>query len=222
MPNYSQTLSLDLVEQFRGQPNIDALVEVLAKQLSDVFEFYKQLRFSRWLESSEGKQLDGIGDIVCLTRAQAAVLSGKQMYVMEDEDYRNFLAYKIMLNTTHTTYPDIISSIRMFYDKPLYYSEDLDKPATIIFTAEAIKSTEEAEKLSWIPVVKAAGVGWLWRIRATPAELPLYAGCGVHTCKHVVISGTAPEPEYVYLVDENGNVLCDENNVPYIDEEDNL
>lgn len=48
----------------------------------------------------------------------------------------------------------------------------------------------------------------------------LYSGCGVFRCNRVTIDcGTLPA-EVTYLVDENGDILADENNSRYIDDEE--
>ena len=43
MVDYISVLKEDLVEQFRGKPNIEALVEVIGIELQQVADFYEQL-----------------------------------------------------------------------------------------------------------------------------------------------------------------------------------
>ncbi len=47
----------------------------------------------------------------------------------------------------------------MFWDKPLYYSEDPEIPATMLFETSMLRPEDHAEKLLTIPYIKAAGVG---------------------------------------------------------------
>lgn len=47
MADYVATLKNDLVEQFRGKANIEALMEVIGAQLQQVYDFYDQLRQDR-------------------------------------------------------------------------------------------------------------------------------------------------------------------------------
>lgn len=44
--DYRQSVEKDTLEQFRGQPNIQVLHEVFAKQLQDVYDFFMQLKLS--------------------------------------------------------------------------------------------------------------------------------------------------------------------------------
>ena len=47
MADYVATLKNDLVEQFRGKANIEALMEVIGAELQQVYDFYDQLRQDR-------------------------------------------------------------------------------------------------------------------------------------------------------------------------------
>ena len=76
MADYVATLKNDLVEQFRGKANIEALMEVIGAQLQQVYDFYDQLRQDRGVHTADGKQLDGVGDIVVMTRMEAGKLAG--------------------------------------------------------------------------------------------------------------------------------------------------
>lgn len=160
MVDFTEKLRVDLVEQFREQPNIEALAAVIARQLQDVFTFYEQLLLERDVYSAVGKQLDGIGDIVDLSRKEAGVLAGDPIpyEIIDDEKYRKFLIYKILKNTTHTTYPDIIKAFKMFWDRPLYYTEDPEQPATMIFDTGEMEGTVDTSPLFDTPLIRAAGV----------------------------------------------------------------
>ena len=98
MADYVATLKNDLVEQFRGKANIEALMEVIGAQLQQVYDFYDQLRQDRGVHTAVGKQLDGVGDIVVMTRMEAGKLAGDPIpfEVIDDETYRRYLIYKIL------------------------------------------------------------------------------------------------------------------------------
>ena len=61
MADFVTKLKQDLVEQFRGKANIEALMEVVGIELQEVFDFYEQLRTQRSVDTAVGKQLDGVG-----------------------------------------------------------------------------------------------------------------------------------------------------------------
>jgi hypothetical protein len=151
----------DLLEQFRGKANIEVLNSALARQLIEVYEFYVQLGVMRELKNAEGAQLDGIGDIVVLSRFDALVLANSvgQQTEMDDDDYRNYLLWKIMLNTSNATHKDVYTAIKRFWDKsPLYYAEYPEHPATIFFSTPEMSTTDDLSALFIAPRIKAAGV----------------------------------------------------------------
>lgn len=164
MADYVVDLKKDLVEQFRGKVNITALVEVIGEQFQQVYDFYDQLRKDRDVYTAVGKNLDGVGDIAVLTRMEAAQIAGETIpfQVLDDEKYRRYLIYKILKNTCDCTYPDIIKAFRMFWDKPLYYTEDPQYPATMIFDTGEMNSTKDdvidTTPLFETPLLRAAGI----------------------------------------------------------------
>ena len=160
MADYVATLKNDLVEQFRGKANIEALMEVIGAELQQVYDFYDQLQQDRGVHTAVGKQLDGVGDIVAMTRMEAGKLAGDPIpfEVIGDETYRRYLIYKILKNTCDCTYPDIIKAFRMFWDRPLYYKEDPAEPATMIFDTGEMDGTVDTTPLFTTPLLRAAGV----------------------------------------------------------------
>ena len=161
MPDYVELLRGDLVAQFKEKPVIDALVSAIGEQLNDVRRFYEDLRDRRGLQTSMGQQLDGVGDIVVLSRLEAGALAciNESVYVLDDESYRRYLIFKVWKNTNNCTYHDVIKALRMFWPKPLYYREDPAEPATIVFDTDMLSPEDDVPKLLNAPLIKAAGVG---------------------------------------------------------------
>lgn len=161
MADFIQKLRDDLVEQFRGQPNIEAVIYAVGRQLQEVSDFYDALRTQRSIEKAVGAQLDGAGDIVVLSRAEAGQLASitSPGEAVTDETYRRYITYKVLKNTNICTYWDIIRAFQMFWDRPLYYSEDPETPATMIFKTGVLPPGAAPENLLKAPIIKAAGVG---------------------------------------------------------------
>lgn len=161
MPDYVELLRGDLVDQFKEKPVIDALVSAIGEQLNDVRQFYEDLRDRRGLQTSMGQQLDGVGDIVVLSRLDAGALAciNESVYVLDDESYRRYLIFKVWKNTNNCTYHDVIKALRMFWPKPLYYREDPAEPATMVFETDMLSPEDDVPKLLNAPLIKAAGVG---------------------------------------------------------------
>lgn len=160
MVDYVELLREDLVDQFKEKPVIDALMEAIGTQLNDVRQFYEDLRDKRGIQTSEGKQLDGAGDIVVLSRMEAGALAciNKSVFVLDDESYRRYLIFKVWKNTNNCTYYDIIKALRMFWERPLYYRETPDEPATMVFDTDTLTPDVDVQKLLNAPLIKAAGV----------------------------------------------------------------
>lgn len=163
MVDFTEKLKSDLLSQFVGKPNLNAIMNAFGNQLSDVYQFYSQLQTMRSVTTAIGQQLDGIGDIVDLSRLEAGALSTLTNMenvgnILDDENFRTFLFYKIWKNTNVCTYPDIIKSFQMFWDLPLYYSESPDEPATMILSSDILMPEDNAYKLLTAPIIKAAGV----------------------------------------------------------------
>lgn len=161
MVDYREELVRDLVEQFKGKPIIEALVETIGEQLNEVRDFFEALRTERSVKTAVGKQLDGVGDIVCLDRYEATELAcaKESAFSLDDEVYREYLIYKIWKNTNICTYYDILKALRMFWDKPLYYTEDPAFPATILWEVPTERDGGDPYIVNRFPIVRSAGVG---------------------------------------------------------------
>ena len=149
----------DIPMQFKEQKKIKILHDAFARQLQEAKDFLLSLDINRRIETAEGEQLDRIGDIVCLTRAQAGLYTGNPIpvNVLDDKTYRKFLKYKILLNTSYCTYDELIKGLNYFFiDYNIYYMEDPDWPATIVFKVPS----EVGSVLTETPIIKAAGVGY--------------------------------------------------------------
>lgn len=184
MADYVELLKKDLIEQFKGKANIEGLMEAVGKQLQDVYVFFEQLRDERDIKTALGKQLDGIGDIVVLTRADAGKLLGDPIPfdILEDDIYRKYLIYKVLKNTCNCTYPDIIRAFKMFWDRPLYYSEDPEQPATMIFDTGEMEGLVDTTPLFLTPLIRAAGITLKLYARTStsmePSVLNMFSGLG--------------------------------------------
>lgn len=182
--DYLRKMQSDMLEQFQGKPNAEVLIEALARQLQEVYQFFVDLRDKRSLETAVGVQLDRIGDIVVLSRAEAARLIdfAENCDVMNDELYREYLRYKVHVNTNIGTYRDVHKALRMFWStSPLYYSEKANSPATMFFTTPVNDPEAMTDMLAKIPVIKPAGVALkiLAVAEVRPVSVDVYAGIAI-------------------------------------------
>jgi len=172
--DYLKKLQDDLIEQFKGKPNIEVFQKALARQLEELYGFYYQLNDMRWLQNAEGAQLDGIGNIVDLSRMAALVWSNMagQIMPMEDDLYRKFLRFKVFLNTSEGTYREIVRTFQMFWaDTLILYEERPDVPATMFWTLEGVDPFATDNRVLDIAArVKAAGVALRFAFRGYEYE----------------------------------------------------
>lgn len=191
------SLNKDLPYQFCGKRNIEAICSAFDKQIKEVFGIFESLMLERSLDTAVGKQLDLAGDIVGLTRAEGALLSGKEIIfeVLDDERYRSYLKYKAYRNSNNCTYDDVINQLRMVLgEEEFSYAEDPDYPATILLSLNL--NGKSAVSLVNVPTIAPAGVSVLYdnkfttTITVSSEELkiaravPMY--CGTFLC------GTGP------------------------------
>lgn len=120
-----------LPEQFKNKHNIEVLIKAFAEELEEVEKAFQELEALRSIRTAFGKQLDGIGEIVNLTRAESTAYAGVVDFdVLDDERYRLFLMYKALRNANACTYPELMEICRLLYNaKLLYYKEFDDHPA---------------------------------------------------------------------------------------------
>lgn len=214
MVDYIERLRSDLAEQFKNKPIIDALIEAIGEQLTDISIFFEELKTLRWLQTAEGKQLDGIGNIVVLSRKEAGELASfsRNDYVIDDEQYKTYLIYKIWKNTCVCTYRDIIKAFKMFWDKPLYYSESIDEPATMRFETDNLRPEDDASKILNAPFVKPAGV----RIHITAKTVNPMMGTSVQV-KTLIGRGAMitvlPEIEIGIALDDTAEIIPASQNI---------
>lgn len=219
MPDYIEKLKSDLIEQFRGKPNIESLVEAIGQQLNELADFYQQLVDERSVAKAEGVQLDGVGDIVVLTRSEADALvrnGAPLLSELDDETYRQRILFKILKNTCDCTYSDIRKAIEMMWTGPtLRYVEDPAHPATLVFEFDASPDLTESEMS--IPFIKAGGVGLIMQMQKKD-QLTMYYGLPIYKVTTTEIDCLVPvlvaedyfteELEYI-LTDETGAWLVE-------------
>ena len=105
--------------QFRSKPKIEAILKAIEEELNELDEARSQLETLLYIEMAEGINLDRIGEIVVLSRADAGLLAAQagnlDFDVIDDARYRKYLKYKILANTSNATYKDIITAVKMIW-----------------------------------------------------------------------------------------------------------
>lgn len=151
----------DMPQQFLGKKNIEVLVAAFSRQLQEIRQVFDDMNTKVDLDTAVGQNLDYVGTIIPLSRKEAGELAGINDTdpVISDERYRQFLRYKLLVNTNECTYYDLMEGLALLWDvSPIYYIEDPAFPATIILTMPFLKPGGEVVTLGEVPMVKPAGV----------------------------------------------------------------
>lgn len=190
----------DMPQQFLGKARIEALIEAFSKQMQELDAVFRDLETLTDLDTAAGQNLDYVGTIIPLSRKEAGLLAGMNVEdpVISDERYRQFLRYKLLLNTNDCTYYDLMDGLALLWDvSPIYYIEDPDMPATIILTMPFLKPGGEVVRVGEVPMVKPAGVRieFEYQIKVVVETLVRWIGaayelwlCGTFKC------GEKPRP----------------------------
>ena len=228
----------DFPQQFLGQPRIETLVSAFARQLQEVERVFSDINEKTGLETATGQNLDYVGTVIPLTRKEAAILAGAvrqnlSTVMSDDEAYRKLLKYQRLVNTNECTYYDLMEGASFLLDTettPIHYSENPDKPATIILSSSSLTFEDGFDDLLHVAFIRPAGVGVEWHIDLSrdclraPLRIAPVTG-------DVYIRLTIPAPstdniyEHMLFVMDNGDVYeyAGEGNTSYeLDADGNL
>lgn len=134
---YQRMLSRVLA-QYQNTPILDAILYAIYGELDEVEKVQHDLKYKRWINTGEGVQLDGIGEIVDRSRiienvvsvpffgfkyqygtqgfGQARFRGSGESYMSSttllDEEYRKILWLKVFKNRTNSTTEETISAFK--------------------------------------------------------------------------------------------------------------
>lgn len=172
--------------QFAGKPKLEALVKALLQPAQGIQGALRDLFDKRWLDQAEGEQLDGIGEIVGLSRViDEAILTKffgfagqpsiggfgeariRRAYenplvgstTLQDPEYRKLLYWKIALNNGHGTAPEIVAALKPIFGVNRVIVKNAGNAKIRIWISKIPGPSDVlmANPYRWVP--KAAGVG---------------------------------------------------------------
>lgn len=169
----------ELPAQFQDHINIDAIIDAVGGQLTELEDAYEGVRDRTDILTATGKNLDYIGDIVGISRNEAySLLEITNIDTLTDDVYRSVLYFQILKNNSDSTYENLMKGLHLLWgDKALIrYSEnpvtelyngkawnDLD-PATIKINIDDIESDEPDPTMIKPMVIRAGGVKMLYEV----------------------------------------------------------
>lgn len=137
MTDHAQAMLDRMLSQFDGKENLTKLVTIMGNRFNVLEQVFADLRDSRWIETAEGTQLDGCGEIVAQDRlisyaialpffgfesqssgrgfGKARMRHSGETYLssakLGDAEYRKMLKAKVFKNTSTGTAEEVITSI---------------------------------------------------------------------------------------------------------------
>lgn len=138
-----------LLMQFGNSPLLQGLLDAFGAELDELEQAFADLREKRWIDTGEGQQLDGCGEIVIQPRrinkaiaiaffgfqgqtgatgfGQGRIRKNREAYlstaVLADPEYRQILWAKVAKNTTDGSTESIIASLRRLYGARIILEE---------------------------------------------------------------------------------------------------
>lgn len=99
MSDFTDTYLDKLAFQFSDSVNLQALIEAFLTEFEELNTAMIAVRDERYIDTAEGVQLDGIGEIVGISRP----------YNYDDDDYRFLIRVQVMINNTNSTAEDTLN-----------------------------------------------------------------------------------------------------------------
>lgn len=125
-----QTIAVDrLTGQFADSPKLRALVAAIVSSLAELEVVADDVKAKRWIDTAEGRQLDGCGAIV-----------GEARNGRDDETYRTAIKFRVFANTSLATPSDLIQAVKFLTDPTDCQYLEMYPATAILFTNGAFVS----------------------------------------------------------------------------------
>ena len=174
--DYSKIGEGNLLLQFAYFEKVKLLLRALLNPFSGAQASLQQLLTERHLDKAKGKQLDGIGDILGLSRSYVTIIDNNWWFgfrgqslakpfkqapirddnyyltssntkFMSDDYYRRLLRWKIIKNNSHGTVEDIIRAYQAIFQPSKVEVREVDVgKIEVIITRRLEKELEGVEK----------------------------------------------------------------------------
>lgn len=173
--------------QFHSSPYILAILEALQSEVDELHSVYSDLKTKRWINTSEGYNLDVCGEIANQSRViqkaiaipyfgfegqygttgfgQARLRLDREKYldssVLADAEYRKIIWARIAKNTTKGKPEDMINSLYNIFNAKIILTEL--GGAKIAISVGRILTEQEILLANAVDLfIKPAGVGFAW------------------------------------------------------------
>lgn len=185
MTDHAQAMIDRLLAQFDGSKNLEAVIRVLGNRLNVLEQVFADLQEKRWIDTSEGVQLDGCGVIVDQSRLinkaialpffgfqgqPAARGFGKARFrrrleshlttaKLADPEYRKMIKAKVAKNISLGTSEEVIASFATIFNAEKIVITELDNAKIRVGIARELTEAERVFAQAVNLFVKPGGVG---------------------------------------------------------------
>lgn len=147
--DYSQQMQNRLLMQFNNSPLFKGVLAAVGSEMDELTAVFVDLRNLRWIDTGDGQQLDGCGQIVQQSRTisqaiainffgfdgqigitgfnQGRIRQNREAYLtstkLADAEYRQILWAKVAKNTTDGTAESTINSLYRLYKAKIVLAE---------------------------------------------------------------------------------------------------
>ena len=184
-----ESMQEHLIGQFQNKKVFVAILTALGEEMDTLDAVCDDLKNKRWIDTGEGVQLDGIGQIVGRSRqidkavavpffgflGQAGTLGFEQArfrdaneswlasYNLADAEYRPVLWAKVAKNIADGTAEDTISSLKFIFKAPYVVLEEIGNAKIAIGIGKRLLQSDIILADAVDLMIRAGGVGMKWR-----------------------------------------------------------
>lgn len=185
MTSRSDNMQKHLLGQFQGKAVIRAILDAFAAELDELNQSADDLKNKRWIDTGEGVQLDGLGDIIGQGRqindavqipffgfaetenglpfGVGRFFDAWEMWLksvnLADPEYRLLLKSKIYKNKTQCTAEETITSLKNIYNADLVLIEDRGNAKIGLAIGRILTQSEIRTAAAVNLLIRGAGIG---------------------------------------------------------------
>ena len=146
----------NLISQFRGRANIEALLDALVTQCQDIEDTGFEIITETAIATAVGVQLDGLGDIVGIERGGSA-----------DAEFRVRIEAQVLVNKSSGTIPQLLEILEVLGASSItlseYYPAKMEIQVDSILAGGVIAANAVDEARAG-----GVGLGFAWHISTNP------------------------------------------------------
>lgn len=170
---------------YGDKPVLRAILTALGAEMDELNQAVNDIKNKRWIDTAEGVQLDGIGEIVDRNRqidkaiaipffgflgqpstkgfGQARFRSSNETtltsYILEDAEYKTVLLEKVIKNSSRGTAEDTLQSLKFIFNAPTVAMEEVGNANIVVAIGRNLNDSDKILANAVDLIIRAGGVG---------------------------------------------------------------